>query len=253
MRTLTRSLLPAIAAGLIVAVPSPAAAQRQTENVDRTLALPPNGTVELQNFSGRIRIRAAAGNDVVIKAVRRAERPQLDGISLEISTSGSTVRIDANKRTAAWEDRDNNVVETEFDIQLPASARLNVSAFSSDIEVTGVTGDQRLKTFSGDITVSGARGALNVESFNGTVDVDLSGAGSTPEIDAQTFSGDIIMRLADGASGDVAFDTFSGELESDLALTVRSAGRKQTRATLPGGSGRSLHFKTFSGDVRVRR
>lgn len=253
MPALRHALIVSIAALVAATVPVASAAQERTENVDRTVALPASGTVELHNFSGRIRIRAGSGNDVVIKAIRRAEQPQLDGIKLTIGTSGSTVRIDANDRTSAWEDRDNNVVQTEFDIQLPASARLNVQAFSSNVEVEGVTGDQRLKTFSGDITVRGARGALRVESFNGRIDVDLAGAGRSPELEAETFNGEIVARLAPDASGDVAFDTFSGELTSDLALTMTSVGRKRTRATLPGGSGRSLSFKTFSGDVRVVR
>ena len=50
--------------------------------------------------------------------------------------SGSTVSIDANKRDSASDrdrhdrnDNDNNVVETEFDIQVPASAELDVEVF----------------------------------------------------------------------------------------------------------------------------
>lgn len=253
MRIARRQIAIATLLAGALAVPSPAAAQRQTETVDRTVRLPSDGAVELRNFSGRVRIRAGSGQDVVIKAVRRAERPQLDGIALEITTSGSTVTIDANHRSADWEDRENNVVETEFDIQLPATARLNVSAFSSELTVNGVTGDQRLRTFSGDITVTGARGRIDVESFNGAIDVDLAGAGSTPELRAKTFSGGIRARLAEGAAGRIEFETFSGDLESDVPLTIRSAGRRRTTAELPGGAGRTLDLRTFSGDVRIVR
>lgn len=147
--------LTGLSVGLLVAA-SPAAAQQQTETIDRTVQLPANGTVDLKNFSGRVRITGRSGNDVVIKAVRRAERPQLDGITLAIESSGSTVSIDANRRSAEWNDRDNNVVD-------------------------------------------------------------------------------------------------SGELDSDLALTMRSTRRRSTSADLPGGSsGRTLRFKTFSGDVGLR-
>lgn len=209
-----------------------AAAQRETETVERTVELPANGTLELHNFSGDVRITAGTGRDVVIKAVRRARRAQLDGIKLDISTSGSTVRIDANKRDADWDDRDNNVVETTFEIQVPASTRLEVTAFSSDVTITGVRGDQELKTFSGRI--------------------DVRGLGGAP-FQAETFSGDIDVRLTGDVGGSITFNTFSGSLDSDVPLTLRSSGRRSTRADLPGGSGETMRFKTFSGDVKIGR
>lgn len=253
MRITTQTVSAVLLAG-VLAVPSIAFAQRQTENVDRTVTLPANGRVELKNFSGRIRIRAGSGNDVVIKAIRRAERPQLEGIALDISTSGSSVVIDANRRSSDWEDRDNNVVETEFDIQMPASARLEVDTFSSELSVEGITGEQRLKTFSGDITVTGARQRVDAESFNGSIEVDIRGAGGSPEVRAETFSGNIEARLSDDAAGRLEFSTFSGRLDSDLPLTMSTTGRRRTVANLPGGSsGERLDFKTFSGSVRLIR
>ncbi|MDP2389503.1 MAG: hypothetical protein Q8N52_04175, partial [Acidobacteriota bacterium] len=53
---------------LVLAVP--AAAQKETENVDRTLTLQPGGTLRLKTFSGRVRITGGSGDQVVIKAVR---------------------------------------------------------------------------------------------------------------------------------------------------------------------------------------
>jgi hypothetical protein len=250
---MTRHLIPAVALAAVLAFPAAAAAQRETETVDRTVALPSNGTLELRNFSGRVRITASSGTDVVIKAVRRAERPQLDGITLDISTSASTVRIDANRKSREWEDRDNNVVDTEFDIQVPSSARLDVNVFSSELTITGVTGAQKIKTFSGNITVTGARGALDVDTFSGDVDVDLAAAGNQPDLRVKTFNGRIDARLAGSASGQVEFNTSSGSLDSDVPLTLRTSRRRNITAELGGGSGNTLRFQTFSGDVRVKR
>ena len=111
-----------VVAVLLLAAPVVASAQTETETVERTLRLPANGTVSLRNFSGDVRISAAGGNDVVIKALRRATRDRLDHIKLDIVESGSTIRIEANKRDEGWKDRENNVVETEFEIGVPASA-----------------------------------------------------------------------------------------------------------------------------------
>ena len=225
---------------------------KETETVNETVALPSNGTLELQNFSGDVRITVGSGNDVVINAVRRAPREQLDHIALDITTEGSTVTINANKRDEDWEDRDNNVVETEFDIQVPAGANLNVSVFSSNVTITGVAGAQELKTFSGSLTVNGARGSIAAKTFNGDVEIDLADAGTMPDLAVETFSGSIEVDVADNATGTVEFNSFSGDLESDLNLTITEEERGSTTADLPGGSGDTIELKTFSADARIR-
>jgi len=230
------------------------AAQKDTETVNRTVPLPAHGTLKLRNFSGHVKLTAAAGNDVVIKAVRTADREQLDHIKLEVDTTGSTVSIDANKRDAGWNDHKDNVVRTDFDIEVPASAMLDIYAFSSDLDIRGITGDQKLETFSGDITMDGAKGSVTAKTFSGRIDLNLAGAGASPEVSAETFSASIHVRLADNAKGEVSFDTFSGRFDSDLPLTVRSIGHHKTSGELPGGSGGStLRFHTFSGDVHVSK
>ena len=253
-------------AGLAATPDVVAAQQRETETVNRTVPLPDRGTVKIRNFSGPVRITAGSGRDVVIKAVRRATRERLDRIKLDITTTGSTVAVDANKRPDGQDrdcgrdrngrDRDDdcdNVVETEFDIQVPASAELDLNVFESKVTVSGVTGGQRLETFSGDIVVSGARGAMDLKTFSGAIEVDLVGAGAAPDLSAETFSGDIRARLADGAKGSVRFSTFSGRFDSEVPLSVRSSGGRGVRGDLPAGSGPMLRFHTFSGDVRVTK
>lgn len=254
MRASTWTIGAVSAIGLTLAAASPAAAQKETETVQRTIALPERGVLKLRNFSGDVRITAGSGRDVVIKAVRRAERERLDHIKLEIETAGSTVSIEANRRDSTWRDRDNNIVETEFDIQVPASAVLDVYGFSSDVTITGVTAAQKVETFSGRIVVNGAREALDVKTFSGAVDLDATGAGQSPSIQAETFSGSIRARLAENARGDVNFDSFSGSFDSQLPLMMRSARRNRVSGSLGSEAGGStLRFKTFSGSVTVAK
>lgn len=250
MRALSLACGAVIAAG-ILATPILEAKQKETETVDRTVPFPDKGTLKLHNFSGDVRITATNGKDIVIKAIRRAERSRLDNIKLDISTSGSVVTIEANKKDPNWHEKNDSVVETEFDIQVPASATLDVNAFSSDVTITGVAGSQKLETFSGKVTVTGAKSAVDVKTFSGGIEIDAVAAGASPDLTVDTFSGKIRARLAEGAKGSVRFDSFSGSFESDLPLTFRSMNRNRVNGDLPGGSGATLRFHSFSGDVRV--
>ena len=211
---------------------TPALAQpRETERVDKTAAIRAGGTLRVKNFSGTVTITGQRRGDVAIQAIRRAPRERLDVIKLEITETGSGLTIDANHKTSEWRDRENNdVVDTQLDIQVPLDVSLDIDVFSSDVRIADVTGKQKLHTFSGDIEVTGASGSVN----------------------AETFSGDIELTLAQGAGGNVDFDTFSGDLRANAGITTRSVGKRHVSGTIGTGGNNDYRFKTFSGDARIR-
>ena len=224
--------LPAIAllGAMTIAAPVAASEQNETERVDRTVSIRAGGQLRLKNFSGLVTITGSNRSDMVVHAVRRAPRERLDHIKLEILETGSGVSIEANRKDGEWRDRENNVVDTELDIQVPIDVVLDIEVFSSDVIVKDVRGRQRIHTFSGDVQVAGAEAAL----------------------DAETFSGDIAVSLMQGASASVDFDSFSGSLKTDVPLSYRSSNsRRRVRADI-GSGGTDYHFKTFSGDVRIK-
>lgn len=219
---------------VFVAASVPAFAQsRQEETFDRTLSVQPGGTFRLRTFSGRVTIRGTGGNQVVIHAVRRARADRLRDIQIEVRQDGNSVEVNANHQVV---ERDNdNVVETDFDIQVPSSMRLDVNSFSAPIEVENVQGAHRLKTFSGDIE-------LTASAWN-----DSDG------LDIESFSGDARLRLPDSARGSIDFDSFSGRFDSDLPVTLKTSGRRNFRGELNGGGSASFRFKTFSGSATIKR
>ncbi len=210
------------------ALASPALA-KDTERVDRTVPIGANGTLTLHNFSGKVTITGTNRADVSIHAVRTADRDRLDHIKLVITQSGSGVTIEANKKDDGWSERDNNVVETDFTIEVPADVSLNVNAFSSNVEVKDVRGSEKIKTFSGEVNVDGAWGS----------------------VDAETFSGDITLALANSTGGKVDFDSFSGSLHSDAPVQLHTSSRRRFTADIGSGTN-DYHFKTFSGDVNIK-
>jgi hypothetical protein len=220
---------------------APAAAQRDrddrgprdTETVDRTLPMPSGGTLRLKTFSGRVKITGGSGNQLVVHAVRRATRERLNDIKLEITQSGNTIEVDANHRLV--ERRNDNVVETDFDIQVPAGTKLDIKTFSAPVTVIGVTASQ------------------NIDGFSSEVIIESSDWGDGNDIDVNTFSGDVRLRLPQNARGTIDFNSFSGRFESDLPVTLSSSSRRNFRGALNGGGSGDFRLKTFSGDVSIRR
>jgi hypothetical protein len=237
-----RLLTPTIALLAALSLAAPAAAQRnrdrddgprETETIDRTLTMPAGGTLRLKTFSGRVKITGGSGDQVVVHAIRRALRDRLNDIKLEITQSGNIVEIDANHRLV--ERRNDNVVETDFEITVPSKTRLDVKTFSADVTVIGVSASQ------------------NIDGFSSDVIVESTDFGDGNDIDVNTFSGNIRLRLPANARGTIDFNSFSGRFESDLPVTLNTSSRRNFRGTLNGGGSGDFRLKTFSGDVSIRR
>ncbi|MGH9140893.1 MAG: hypothetical protein ACRD2I_07105 [Vicinamibacterales bacterium] len=244
---------------LALAMPTRAAAGLfdETEHVTRTIPLEPGGTLRLKNFSGRVTITGSDRAEVVIDAVRRGSRAQLDRIRLDIHTSGSNaVEVDANRRDHSWWEfvSGNNVVETDFDIKVPRETQLDLAVFSSPVSVTGVNGSHRLHGFSSPLVLNDVSGSIQARTFSGPVTIRERSWEPNRTIAVDTFSGGIELHVPDSAHGTVTFNSFSGRLNSEMPLTMHSSSRRAIRAELGGGGdGGVFRFKTFSGSVKIDR
>ena len=247
-----RRLSPVLCAFLLVAG---VAAADETERVQRTVPLAPGGTLKLNNFSGHVTITGTDRAEVAIDAVRRAPRERLDRIKLDIQVSGSTVQIEANKKvSSSW--FSNNVVQTDMEIQVPRHTNLELHVFSSPVNVTGVEGQHRIHTFSGTARLLDVVGPVKAETFSGNIELQLTASSTRPDLDLHTFSGDVDVRIPASVQADVDFDSFSGNLKSDVPLMLKSKSRRSVHAQLGSGSDtsarNSITVKTFSGSVHIR-
>jgi len=231
-----------------------AARSTEVDHVSRTAALAPGGTLKVNNFSGRVSITGTDRSDAAIDAVRRGSRERLDRIKLDIHTEGSTLVINANKHDDSWWARRNGVVETDLDIAVPRNTNLDVDVFSAAVTVDGVEGSHKLHGFSSRMRLDDVTGPIRVHTFSGSVEVGARAWVPDQVIDVDTFSGNVSLHLPEAARGTVTFDSFSGHLNSDIPLTLRSTRRRAVRAELGSGpTGGTLRLKTFSGSVEINR
>ena len=232
------------------------AAADETERFQKTVTLAPGGTLKLNNFSGHVNITGTDRSEVVIDAVRRAPRERLDRIKLDVQVSGSTVRIEANKKvSSSWFNWGNNVVETEMEIQVPRHVNLDLDVFSSAVKVTGVDGQHRIHTFSGTARLLDVAGPVRAETFSGNIELQMTGSSGRPDLNLHTFSGNVDVRIPASIHSNVDFDSFSGDLKSDVPLMLKSKSRRSLKAEIGSGSETdrsNISVKTFSGNVHIR-
>jgi hypothetical protein len=132
----------------------------------------------------------------------------------------------------------------DYAVTLPANAKIDGSASSGDITVSGAASVD-VQASSGSISVVGVAGAVNVTTASG----DLKVAGSGGDVQAHADSGDVTVN---GVAGSATLRTDSGRIVAD--------GLKGARTTAVDSSGditvsadvaQNLDLRDSSGDITV--
>jgi hypothetical protein len=229
-----------------------------------------NGAFNLSNVSGDIALRAADGDEIVVRARGRGRQ---DWLPLNVRRTEGMLSIEIDQRGSGFNLFGRNNVEVEFDVTLPRATRVEVTTVSGDIDANGTIGDQSYRSVSGDITLSRVGGRINVTTVSGDAAVR---ADEPMEADVTSTSGDLqisgaLLRASKvrTVSGDVevrggfepgamhGIETVSGDVDIESAggLTVEvrkgiDLGGGPKQRVIGDGSAR-LRFRSLSGDLHV--
>ncbi len=247
----------------IAAISNPARAATPIAATAAPLAA--TGTLVASNVRGRISVTPWDRNEVSWSGSLGA------GAKLVVNKSDSRITLEVESEEGnswlGWNKgpREDSVLV----IKVPASASLDLSAVSANIDVTGLRGSALIEaeSVSGEVSVRAAAERIELSSVSG----DVSFEGEAGRADLETVSGDL---RATGVSGDVSVETVSGsaivrggvvtefeaaavsgDIDFDGALVT--GGRMDVESmsgdvsiTLPAGTGARVTSETFSGSLR---
>lgn len=129
---------------------------------------------------------------------------------------------------------------------------IDVNTVHGELSVRNHTGRVTAHTVSGDVTAAGELTRFSVDGVSGSVFVDADG---TPDqVQANTVSGDLTIRIDEGLGARYRINTVSGTLQLDGSVVKGTFGRGYTSTT---GSLDSkwidVAANSVSGDVTVVR
>lgn len=110
-------------------------------------------------------------------------------------------------------------------------------------------GDVVAGTGSGSIKLANVQGAMKAETGSGSL--EISGQPTSPW-KLETGSGDITMQVSGNAGFTVDAQTGSGDVKTNLPLTVRGPLNKHHVTGTVNGGGPTIKAETGSGDVRIQ-
>ena len=247
----------ALAALLLVAVASPAAAGERLEKIEHLEgALASGGRLVMSESSSAITVTPSRSGRVHVAAHKIAEggsaeeREKVLGeitVQLETNDEKGTLTVlteipDYARRRhfgirlspLRWESASGAKAWVDFEVQIPAGAALNAEVESGRVQVTDTEGMLEIATTSGDISIARVRGDLDLSATSGQVWVaDITRS----------------MRL-DVTSGDVSCERISGFAEIEFVSAAIEIDGVGSAVSVTGTSG-DVDLRACAGPVAV--
>jgi hypothetical protein len=200
-------------------------------------------------------LRVAAGH---VSAEGTRSDLLLDVIAAGVTLKGTRgdVRVDAASGGVEAQDTEGNLdIDTgsgSVELLRVRSPDLRVDTGSGSVHCENVTADEiNIDTGSGSVEVVAATArTVRVDVGSGSVDVALSREAKDVYVD--TGSGSVTLRVPESIGADVDFSTGSGDIDSDLPITIQGRGRGSLKGRIGDGAAH-ITVSTGSGGIRIRR
>ena len=223
--------------GLVVSLA--AAPVWANETVERTLEMPADGRVSVENMAGNVEIEAwdRAEARVVVEPGDEVEEVEIDALA-------NGIRVYVRNRG-----NNNDVDGSDVVMRVPRGAQVEVNGISTDVSVKGIKNSSILiETISGELEVEADTDQLELSAVSG----DISFDGAASRVTAETVSGDVVLV---GVSGEVQANVVSG----DVTVEASSVNRARFEGVsgdisldLSVADGGRLSCDSMSGEVVIR-
>lgn len=228
-------------------------------DVNKTVALRADGSVEIETHKGSIKVTTWDRAEVEIQARIEAEsgtavdRRRFDATEVRIDPSPDSVHIRTvyPNFVGCCSFDDGNNPEVRYTIRMPKSARLTIKDHRSDTEVTGLQGTLDLTTHRGTVHVHGLGGALHLDTYRGDAQVEFSSftAGSS----IKTYRGSVDLSMPKSSRFDLKANSGRrGSIYTDFVVATHVASRRgeSTHGSVNGG-GPALDIQAERGEIRI--
>jgi len=205
-----------------------------TQRTETTIPVAPNARVQIQNFTGSVRVRGWDRNAVrVVTAQGSRDEVRIQGRDSALSI--------------ATVSRSGVPGPLDYEISVPTGASVAVVGTYTDIGVDGVHGGVSAATVQGDVTLRRGDGVISLKSVEGTVTVQ----DATGRIAVNGVNKGIVLR---NVNGEIAAETVNGAILLDgIESSVVDAETVNGRVTYAGAirdHGR-YRFASHAGSIVV--
>jgi DUF4097 and DUF4098 domain-containing protein YvlB len=231
------------------------------------------GTLVVSLIRGSIRVTGAPGNQVVIDAISKQDKPEK-----KEETVDGMKRISKSNAMDITATEDKNVVNVtsklfhkamELNIKVPQKFTLKVSTINDgDITIENVDGEMEITNVNGDIRMTNISGSAVANTVNGLLKANFKTVDAKSPMAFSTLNGNVDVTLPATAKFDVKLKSDRGEIYSDFDVDVDKTVPQATRTAKDGmykvsvedwvkgkvnGGGSEIMMKNMNGNIYVRK
>ncbi len=221
--------------------------------------------IKIRGVNGDDRAAPATGNEVVVIAVKRARRSDVDEVEIRVVEHDGGVTIcavypsDRGRRNECRRGgggghnnvRDNDV-KVSFTVHVPAGVDFGGYTVNGDVDVRRLESNVYAATVNGSIEIE-TTGFAEANTVNGSIRARMGRADWTGEMKFHTVNGGITLEVPDGFGVELDARTVNGSFETDFPLTVSGRFSRRRFRGVIGDGGRGLELSTVNGSIRILR
>jgi hypothetical protein len=220
----------------------------------KILPLSAEGSFEINNVNGTVRIEGWDREEVEVHAVKTTPEREsaLDQVAIEIES-----RPDAVSISTRYPQDEGVEVAVDYVIHVPRHAQLNrVNNVNGALRVMSSDGIGDLHTVNGNIEVYEGAGNVHAHTTNGNVYLELRHLADTRGASADTTNGSVLLAIPAGLPADLEARCLNGNFSSELPMVMRGADQPRViHGRLGAGSAATsaapIHLGTVNGTIRI--
>lgn len=260
-----------LAAAAALCVAAPVAAQG---NGSQRLVVPLSdpaepARLEVGLLMGSIRVEAHEGAEVIVEVTTEKVDEHVEQVDGMFRIPNTSLGLEIEERNNRVE-ISTGIMNRQMDLKIlvPRRTSMEVATVNGgEIVVEGVTGELELDNVNGPITATEVSGSVVANTTNGGIEVSFVEMTPDKPMSFTTWNGDVEVTFPADFAGDLKMNAGQGEILSDFPVDLVPQEAKVEREEgagyrvsieqevhgRVGGGGAEFRFKTFNGDILLKR
>ncbi|HYA63037.1 MAG TPA: hypothetical protein VED66_07520 [Candidatus Sulfotelmatobacter sp.] len=209
----------------------------------------PDGSFELSNVNGTVRIEGWDKDEVEVRAVKTTpdQESLLDLVAIDIDAKPDALSI-----STRYPQEEGVEVAVDYVIHVPRRAQLShISNVNGTLRVVSSDSIGELHTVNGNIEVYEGSGNVHAHTTNGNVYLELKRPGDERGASAETTNGSVLLAIPADLPADLEARCMNGNFSSELPMVMKGAEQPRIVHGKLGRGGAPIHLGTVNGAIRV--
>src|SRR5262249_20749764 len=273
-------LVLALGGGLLFVFP--AVGQQSQDHFQRSFAIPPGGTLAVNNFKGLVRVTGSDSSQVVVNVMKTFEGTDKDrtwwmaNTDVHFTNAADRVEIsvaypNCDCSGPDWGSHDDYQASVELTIQVPRKINVELQGHKPVMNISGIDGNVRITSHKAPIEIQSTTGAIHIETYKETVrlkDVTIRGALDVQmakgealiearslgdRVNLETEKGNIVLKAPQNTG--MTLDYSGGRrsnFQTDFTIAAETGSSGSVRGTINGG-GTQVHLRSERGSITLEK